>query len=63
MKAVAQDALFIEARRQRKTGSRMALRAVKGRIEAGDLCHTRKMPRGGFNPREIMRLMQGRERQ
>ena len=40
----------------------MALRPVKGRIETGDLRHTREMPRGSFNAGQIMRLMQGRQR-
>ena len=62
MKTVAQDALLKKPWRQRKTGGGMALRAVKGRIETGDLRDTRKMPRCCFNAGEIMRLMQGRQR-
>ena len=62
MKAVAQNALVKEAWRQREGGGSMALRAVKCRIETGELRNTWEIPCGRFNARQIMRLMQGRQR-
>ena len=62
VEAVALDAFGRETARQRKLLRDVGLTAVKRRIEAGNLGHFRQQGAQGFDAGDVVRLVQGSER-
>ena len=62
MEPVAADTLFAEAPREGECLGKIRLAAVEGRVEAGDLRNLRRSLHNRPDRREVMRLMQGRQR-
>ena len=62
MKPVALHAGVVELRRQRESLGDVRIRAVEGRVEAGDLRELRRTLEQPGHGRQVVRLMQGRER-
>ena len=62
VEAVALDAGFAELARQRKRLRDGRLRAMEGRVEAGDLFDVRRGGSNGVDGDQIVRLMKRRER-
>src|SRR5271170_4104260 len=62
MKPVPANARVGEAARQSERLGEIRLRAVEGRVEAGDLGNLRRALHDRADRREVVRLMQGRER-
>ena len=62
MKPVAADALFGEAARKGESLGKIRLGAMERRIEAGDLRNLRRKLHDRANGRQVVRLVQGRER-
>jgi hypothetical protein len=62
VEAVAAHAALGDGRRQRERLRQLGLRAVERGVEAGDLRHLRQAPGDQPDRREVMRLVQWRER-
>ena len=62
VKAVAAHALIVKRARQRESVVDEGMRAVKRRVETGDLRHAGKCRPGRFDAGEVVRLVQRRER-
>ena len=62
MKPVATNALFSETARQSERLSQIGLGTMEGCVEAGNLRNLRRGLHDRANRREVVRLMQGRER-
>ena len=62
VEAIALDASRAHIAGQRHDFGDRRLAAMEARVEARDLWHTGKARRDGVNCREVVRLMEGRER-
>ena len=62
VKAVAADALLVQRLRQREALVDLRLRAVESGVETGDLRHGREGRARGLHPRQVVRLVQRRQR-
>jgi len=62
MKAVTAHPLFRHAPRKSEVCRLSWLGVVKGRVETGNLCHSRVQSRKRFDGRHVMGLMQRRQR-
>ena len=62
MKAIATNPGRREARRQREQLRHLGNGAVESRVEAGELWRTRQPPEHDADRREVVRLVQRRER-